>query len=146
MRRAHFPPERNHLAAHLTMFHHLPPSVGAELAQRLGALARAPAPRARVSGLRSLGRGVALVIESPALEDLRAELADAFDALLTPQDRQRWRPHITIQNKVEPPVARALLAELERDFRPRPLRIAGLAAWNYLGGPWGLRGRYAFRG
>ena len=26
-RRAHFPPERNQLAAHLTMFHALPPSL-----------------------------------------------------------------------------------------------------------------------
>ena len=31
LRREHFPPERSHLAAHLTLFHHLPdePTVGA---------------------------------------------------------------------------------------------------------------------
>ena len=40
LRQRHFPPERNHLAAHLTMFHHLPPSVAPELKQRLAAEVR----------------------------------------------------------------------------------------------------------
>ena len=58
-RRAHFPPERNILAAHLTMFHALPPSVEPELRRRLAAVADRPAPRAMLAGLRSLGSGVA---------------------------------------------------------------------------------------
>ena len=44
-RRAYFPPERNQLAAHLTMFHHLPPTLAPELRQRLVAETRGiPAP------------------------------------------------------------------------------------------------------
>jgi hypothetical protein len=46
------------------------------------------------------------------------------------------RLHITIQNKVEPGEAGALYATLARTFRPRPLAIAGIAVWRYLGGPW----------
>jgi hypothetical protein len=36
LRRAHFPPDRNQLPAHLTLFHHLPPSLLAEIDSRLG--------------------------------------------------------------------------------------------------------------
>lgn len=145
-RRAYFPPERNVLAAHCTLFHHLPPSIGDELHHRLAEEARAPRPTARLAGVMSLGRGVAYRIESAELAAIRARLAEAFAGLLVPQDAGGWRAHVTVQNKVEPAVARALKAALERDFAPRPLVIAGLAAWDYLDGPWGLRGRFMFRG
>ncbi|MGN6819107.1 MAG: 2'-5' RNA ligase family protein, partial [Sphingomonas sp.] len=71
-RAAYFPPERNMLPAHLTMFHHLPPSLDAEVRQRLGEISREGAPVARIAGLVSLGRGVAYRIDSPELEDRRA--------------------------------------------------------------------------
>ncbi|MFV0622794.1 2'-5' RNA ligase family protein [Sphingomonas sp. ac-8] len=145
LRRRHFPPERNQLAAHLTLFHHLPPDLAPELRQRLAAETRGvPAPRARIAGLLNLGRGVALRIESLELETIRGRLAEAFAGLLTPQDRAGWRPHVTIQNKVEPARVRALLAELEPDFRPRPIAIAGLASWWYRGGPWEAISRHNF--
>lgn len=144
-RRAYFPPERNVLAAHCTMFHHLAPELAAELKRRLNALTRGVmAPVARVGGLLNLGRGVAYRIESPELESMRAELADAFAPMLTPQDRAGWRPHVTIQNKVEPAAARALLTELSAGFAPRPLKIAGLANWWYRGGPWEAFSRHMF--
>jgi hypothetical protein len=135
-RRVHFPAERNLLPAHLTMFHHLPPSLADEVRQRLGELAREGTLAARIAGVISLGRGVAYRIDSPELEDRRAWLADGWADVLTPQDRAPWRPHVTIQNKVEPAQARALLERLKRDFRPRPLAIAGFAGWYYRGGPW----------
>ncbi len=135
-RRVHFPPERNHLAAHLTLFHHLPPTVEAELRQRLRAACEGPAPRAEIVAPYSLGRGVAYRVQSPELEAIRGELAHAFAGLLTPQDQAGWRPHVTIQNKVEPAAAKALLANLNTGLSPRPLAIAGLAAWHYRGGPW----------
>ena len=145
LRKTHFPPERNLLAAHLTMFHHLPPSLEAELKQRLSAETRGvPAPAARIDGLMSLGRGVAFRIESPELEDIRDRLRDSFAAMLTPQDAAGWRPHVTIQNKVEPYQAKALQADLEAVFRPRPAPIAGLAAWWYRGGPWEALSRHMF--
>ena len=71
-----FPPERNHLAAHLTLFHALP---GAQHQPIVAALqeiaARTPPVPARTDGLRFLGAGVAVGVHSPALETLRAELA-----------------------------------------------------------------------
>ena len=145
LRRIHFPPERNLLDAHLTLFHHLPPSIAEELKDRLRAETRGiPAPRAKVSGLMSLGRGVAYRIEAPALSAIRERLCEAFSGLLMPQDGGRWRPHVTIQNKVTPSLAKVVLAALSRDFRPREVEIAGLASWWYRGGPWEPHSRHMF--
>jgi len=146
LRTAHFPPERNQLDAHLTMFHAIPPLLEEELRHRLAALAAEVAPvRATVSGLMNLGGGVAYRIVSDELDSIRSELADAFRGHLTQQDSHGWRPHITVQNKVTSSVAIATLAALERDFTPRPLAVTGLAYYHYEGGPWRLGRRYAFR-
>lgn len=145
LRRAHFPPERNHLAAHLTMFHHLAPALAPELKWRLSEATRGvPAPQARLAGLINLGRGTAFRIDSPGLAAIRAELADAFAAMLVPQDKAGWRPHVTVQNKVAPADAKALMAQLEPLAAPRPVRIAGLASWWYRGGPWAPLSRHMF--
>ena len=145
LRRQHFPPERNQLDAHLTMFHHLAPSLESELKRRLAGESRGvKAPAARLAGLITLGAGVAFRIESPDLADIRDRLADAFAPMLTPQDRAGWRPHVTVQNKVQPAEAKALLRTLELDFSPRPVVIAGLASWRYRGGPWEPLSRHMF--
>lgn len=144
LRRLHFPPERNVLRAHLTLFHHLPQTVERELRTHLKAVTKAFAPPASLAGVMSLGRGVAFRIRSDELEAIRAEIAARFASLLIPQDKAGWRPHVTVQNKVEPTVARALQAELEAGFKPRAVTIAGLAIWHYLGGPWALSGAWRF--
>lgn len=145
LRKRYFPQERNHLDAHLTLFHHLPPTALPELKQRLSAATRGVrAPRAEAARLINLGRGVAIRIVSPGLEAVRAELGAAFAAMLTPQDRAGWRPHVTIQNKVSPVEAKEALAALSASFTPRSVRIAGLATWYYRGGPWQAIQRYMF--
>jgi hypothetical protein len=52
---------------------------------------------------------------------------------------------MTIQNKVAPKAAKALLEELEEAFVPRRLKIAGLASWWYRGGPWEPLSEHLFR-
>ncbi|EQB14406.1 2'-5' RNA ligase family protein [Sphingobium lactosutens] len=146
LRRAHFPPERNWLSAHITLFHHLPPSALDEIAGRLKRLCAGPPPTARLTDVMLLGRGVAYRVDSPELLAMRSELADAFAGMLTPQDQAKPRLHITVQNKVTPDVAKALAQQLRADFRARPIAIAGLAAWHYRGGPWDLAMKAMFRG
>ena len=146
LRRAHYPPERNQLPAHLTMFHALPPSAEGEVRRSLARLAVEAPPRASIEGVMNLGGGVAFRIESPDLDAMRSELAANFRGLLSAQDSAGWRPHVTIQNKVAPKVARELVRKLERDFRPRPLAISGLALHRYLDGPWERISSYPFRG
>jgi hypothetical protein len=146
MRRTHFPAERNHLSAHLTMFHALPPSVEGEVRATLARLGTEPPPRASIEGLMNLGGGVAFRVASQDLDRIRGELAQDFHGLLSAQDSGGWRPHVTIQNKVPPKDARALLARLEADFRPRPLGVSGLGLHRYLGGPWEKLAIIPFRG
>jgi hypothetical protein len=146
LRRAHYPPERNRVPAHLTLFHHLPPGVQGELGRRLSEYAATPPPAAAIAGIIDLGGGTALRVESEGLEDIRYDLALALQGLLTPQDRAPWRPHVTVQNKVEPREAKALQARLRAGFERRPLTIKGLALWRYLDGPWEPVRSWTFRG
>jgi hypothetical protein len=145
LRRDHYPAERNLVPAHLTLFHQLPPSVEGELSRRLAEAAAAPPPPARVTGIMNLGGGTALRVESAALAAIREALAEAFHGLLMPQDQAAWRAHITVQNKVEPRLARALQRQLAATFEPRPLAIRALASWRYLGGPWERLKEHPFR-
>lgn len=146
LRRTHFPPERNVLKAHLTMFHALPPSAESEARRRLAEFARQRPPKASLESLMDLGGGVAFRVVSAELDAIRSDLADSFHGLLSAQDAQGWRPHVTIQNKVPAKEARALLAELEAGFIPQPLKIHGLGLRRYLGGPWERQAIYPFRG
>lgn len=146
LRRAHFPPERNLVPAHVTLFHALP---GGEIAAIAGALAEAcaavpPAVPLRLGPPCFLGRGVALEVAAPALAALRAGLATRWRPWLTRQDAQGWRPHATVQNKVAPETARALHATLAATLPPREARAEGLLLWHYRGGPWEAARRFGF--
>ena len=139
LRRAHFPPERNVIPAHLTLFHALPGEQAAAIRETLRSLgAVTPALALRFPTLRFLGRGVALEVESRELIGLRRQLASAWSSWLGAQDRQGYRPHITIQNKVAPEQARELYAALTASWEPFGAAGEGLLLWRYLGGPWEL--------
>ena len=127
------------------MFCSLPPSAEPEVRRSLSRAAAAPAPRAEISGATDLDSGVALRVSSPELEQIRDGLADKFHGLLSAQDSGRWAPHVTIQNKVEPRAARALLRQIRAQFEPRPLRIAGLGLVRYVEGAWQPLAGYRFR-
>ena len=137
LRQQHFPPAINYLAAHLTLFHHLPGSELAAVRAHLQAVVQARPPLALcVTGLRSLGRGVAFNLENDELRALHRQLQADFAPHLTPQDRQKLQPHITIQNKVAPAAARPLLATMQAAFAPFGALGTGLHLWAYRGGPW----------
>ena len=147
LRQAHFPPARNHLSAHLTLFHALPGEHAEAVAANLAAACAGTAPVAlRFGGLRSFGKGVAYAVESPALGRLRTFLVGNWHRWLTAQDRAGFRPHVTVQNKVEPPEARALFEQLQAGFAPWEGVGEGLLLWRYRGGPWEAEGEFPFRG
>ncbi|PJJ59878.1 2'-5' RNA ligase family protein [Hymenobacter chitinivorans] len=137
LRRRHFPPERNYLDAHLTLFHHLPGPEQAAITGLLSEYARGLAPLPlQVSGLQFLGQGVAYRVGNEAVEALHRDLQQAWWPWLTPQDQQKRRPHVTIQNKVRPEVARALYQQLTETFEPFAATGTGLQLWAYRNGPW----------
>lgn len=147
LRRAHFPPERNHLHAHVTLFHAFAPSLLEELTTFLPRISGEFAPPGgEITGLMDLGTGTAIALTSPALLTLRAIIADHFRGSLTAQDVHEPRPHITIQNKVTKREARALQASLAPVIQPRRFAFPALELHQYRGGPWELVKRCAFRG
>ena len=73
-----------------------------------------------------LGGGVAFRIGSDGLRDIRAEIADRLQGLLTAQDAAGWSAHVTIQNKVPPREAKASIRALGNGFADRPVKITGI--------------------
>ncbi len=146
MRRQHFPPALNKVPAHVSLFHNLPGASADQILETTSACCDGYvgfdlAPL----GPRCLGRGVAIAYEGAELLSLRAALAREWMAWLTPQDRQPFRPHVTIQNKVAPNVARDLTDKMRTVALP-VCRVEGLTIWRYLGGPWAWIATCAFRG
>lgn len=147
LRRRHFPPERNKIGAHITLFHHLPPQALDEIkAAVVGLTSISPKPEAHLSGLIHLGKGVAYRLHAPDLLTLRMELADRFAGLLVAQDQQTPRLHITVQNKVIPREAQRLFDELSADFESRPFAVHGIGLHYYVDGLWQDIGAWPFRG
>lgn len=142
LRRTHFPPERNHIPAHLTLLHRLPGDREAEIVADVEEVCERQA-RITPTGLLFLGRGVAYTLDSPDLEAVRGRLAEEWAPWLTAQDHQRFRPHVTVRNKVAPEKARALHEELRAEA-PFEVRGESLKLWRYAGGPWEPAGTYPF--
>ena len=92
---------------------------------------------------RFLGRGVAFEVACPPLVALRGAMAADWRDRLTAQDRQGYRPHVTIQNKVSPNEARATQERLKHHL-PIVGEIEGLRLWHYRGGPWDEAGWFRF--
>lgn len=147
LRQCHFPPDRNLVSAHITLFHHLPPQALDEIRSAvIAATGSLPKPPAKLDGLIHLGRGVAYRLHAPELLALRMELADRFAGLLVAQDQQTPRLHITVQNKVPAREARRLFEELSAGFEPRPFALHGIGLHYYDDGPWQDIGAWPFRG
>ena len=144
-REAYFPPERNYLQAHVTLFHALPAELEEDLLQELEAIAREYEPYpVKVTEVKSMGKGVAVVLHSKLTKALHRRLQQRYREHLTPQDAQGLWLHVTVQNKVTPAEAKATLRELEDKFEPWEARATGLRLWRYRGGPWEAVCSFAF--
>jgi len=151
LRRAHYPVERNHLHAHVTLFHAFAPSLLEDLRNFLPrVVAEFAAPVGAVSGVMDLGTGTAIALRAPHLLELRGLIAEHFHGSLTVQDLYEPRPHITIQNKVTKAEARKLQASLGPVLAPWIAKgrftFPALELHRYCGGPWERLGIYSFRG
>ncbi|GMU09165.1 2'-5' RNA ligase family protein [Corallococcus caeni] len=146
LRRRYFPPERNVIPAHVSLFHHLPASEQAAVEAALEVVTERPAPTLRFGKLRSLGRGMVVDVEAQGLVPVHRELTRAFVEWLTPQDRQPFRPHVTLMNKATVEEAKAALVELGAGWASFESPAPALLLWRYLGGPWELVRRFPFTG
>ena len=146
LRRRHYPPERNRLRAHVTLFHALPPSAEAEVRRLLADLAARPPVPARISGIMNLGRGTAFDVASPEMVALHGQMTERLHGLLGVQEDRKLRLHITVQNKVQPAAARALQNELRTTLEKQEFRFRGFGLYAWEGGLWRPIAEYPFRG
>lgn len=147
LRRAHYPPERNWLKAHVTLFHSFAPSLKEELPRYLSAMAAEYAPpTAEVTGLMDLGGGTAIAVRSSGLLAVRQRIAEHFWDMLTRQDKGGKRLHITIQNKLERRDASALQRSLEPVLPHPHFRFTGLGLYIYRNPHWEAVSTWKFRG
>lgn len=146
LRQQYFPPERNFLPAHITLFHALPNTQLEEIQESLEECAnQTPVLYLTFPKLRFLGRGVAIEVGCPELIQLRQQLGDRWHDDLNRQDQQPYHPHITIQNKVPPDEAKQVYEQLAKDWQPCTGYGEGLLLWYYQGGPWELVEEFAFQ-
>ncbi|MCF0041455.1 2'-5' RNA ligase family protein [Dyadobacter fanqingshengii] len=135
LRRQHFPAERNYLNAHLTLFHALPHEPW--IIEDLRELAKDQTPfEATAQTIISLGGGTAFKISSAELPAFHQKLRERWFEFLSRQDQQKRNFHITVQNKVDPQLAKKLQSELAQTFKPFSFIVTGFQLWRYLGGPW----------
>lgn len=139
-----FPAGRTVIGAHVTLFHALPAATEAAVTGELATAAAALEPfPVEVAELMSLGGGVAYRLRSAELLALHRRLQASWWDRLTPQDRQGFRPHVTVQNKVGPERARRTLEQLRERFAPFETTARAVRLWRYDGGPWTPRERFA---
>ena len=98
----------------------------------------------RVAEVRSIGRGVAFFLEATSAKAVHRRLSDTFAEHLSSQDRQGFRPHVVVQNKVAAQQAKETLALLQRTFEPWMCDAVGFDLWRYLNGPWEHLRRFSF--
>lgn len=144
-RRRYFPARLNRIPAHISLFHALPGEELVAIRERLAAEAAVVGRFAvEVYDLMRLGRGVAYRVRAPQLLELHGRLRAAWLPSLSRQDMQPFHPHVVVQNKVDPPEARALYDRLSGGFRPWEAEAASLLLWHYEGGPWTPAGVFPF--
>lgn len=145
LRQRHFPPERNFLDAHVTLFHSLPAEYNQRICEDLRRVCSEQTEfRVVLPELKHWGKGVFAILDSSDLLRVRAALAETWNEHLTAQDKQGYRPHVTIQNKVLPEEARLLHENLSATWQPLEGEALGLHLWRYEGGPWSSEDQFTF--
>ena len=143
LRNLHFPGHANYLEAHITLFYHLP-SDQPLIIDVIKESAKHKPMNLEITQVSNFGNAVAFIVNSPALSTLHGRLQKAFSPFLISQDRNKLRPHITVQNKVTAFKAKQTHELLSRDFTPFAIKGIGLKTWSYLKGPWREREFFPF--
>jgi 2'-5' RNA ligase len=146
LRRRYYPPERNCVPAHVTLFYRLPGSHAREIKALLSQVAAEEEPmEIAVGAVKAMERGVAILLHSPRLFALRGALAEEWWPWLTDQDRAGFRPHVTIQNNVSAAEAQRTQTAVAAELRLSRIRGLGLHLWRYRDGRWEYERLFRFR-
>lgn len=158
LRRRHFPPRLNKLSSHLTLFHALPGEHLAEIKRDLEAVATATPAfsiEARPPPFR-MRKGVAISVspvgagggdDEDHIHLVFAQLRSRWLPWLSAQDRDHaFRPHYTVQNKVnDPAVVDRCFREIDTTFPGSTGQARGLSLYLYDRGWWKWEDEFLFR-
>jgi 2'-5' RNA ligase len=147
LRREHYPPERNLVPAHVTLFHSLPSGHAREVRALLNAISAKQKPlEVSVGEVRTTERGVAIFLHSPQLHAFRETLAAEWWPWLTDRDTAGFVPHVTIQSNVSAGEAGRTRASVAGRLRVSRIRGVGAHLWRYREGRWEDAQLFRFRG
>lgn len=135
LREQYFPPERNYLQAHMTLFHALPDEEETVAAIESFAARQKEFP-VFAERIVSIGNGTAVKLYSKELSNFHLSLQHVFAGLLSAQDKQKLWPHVTIQNKVDKDIAKKTFEKVNTSFQPFEFTAFGIESYWYCGGPW----------
>ncbi|MGH6926111.1 MAG: 2'-5' RNA ligase family protein [Propylenella sp.] len=146
LRRRYYPPQRNLVPAHVTLFYRLPEDRRREIRALLAQVAAGEKPfDIGGVGVKAIERGVAILLHSPRLNQLRAGLAEEWWPWLTEPDRAGFQPHVTIQINVSEGEAHRTQKAVAAELRLSRIRALGLHIWRYRDGRWEDERLFRFR-
>ena len=136
-RERHFPPARNFIQVHVTLFQQLADHAHLRLLADLAAEASTvPVLTFEATGIVDFGGGAAIEVACPSARELQTRLRRRWSDILTPGDDRPRQLHVTVQNKVYRDTARKTQAALRAGFTPWQGLFDRLLLWHYRGGPW----------
>ena len=146
LRERYFPRELNRLDAHIALFRALPGSRLPRIKEDIASLVATQAPfsiLAKETFRMKRGAGIR-VFDSGHMQSIYARLSAQWKEFLSQQDRG-FKPHYTVQNKVEDEaVVQRTMEELGDKFTDSPGRVLGLRLWRYAKGNWKHDQDFAF--
>lgn len=147
IRARYFPPHLNKISAHVTLFHALPGSRLATIEDDIDYLCtKAKAFEIEIKKPFLLGKGgVGLRVAAPEAKRIHTHLKGEWKKFLSKQDNGGFKPHYTVQNKVEPEVAKATLETLEKEVEDMQGLVDGLTLWRYDKGYWKDKKDFVFK-
>ncbi|MCS6986527.1 MAG: 2'-5' RNA ligase family protein [Sphingomonadaceae bacterium] len=131
LRRRYYPPARNRVPAHLTLFRQLPGPALDEVTDAIAQEAvRTPPFPFQLLPPRAWGGAIVLPVTSEDLMDLHARLAERMALLLGAADRGPYRPHVTLANHLDLDARPVVLGALSARWpRPEGAVAEGLTLW-----------------
>ena len=146
LRERHFPPARNFIPVHVTLFQQLPTHEQPRILGDLATEAKTASLPFAATGILDFAGGAAIDLECPEGVVLQQRLRRSWRDILSDSDDRKRKLHVTIQNKTDRDSAKRTQAALRAGFTPWRGFLDRLILWHYRGGPWERIATIALKG
>jgi hypothetical protein len=147
LRKQHFPPEVNYISARLSVFHALPRTMIEQVDSVLTTrTAQHRLIESQVTGVKSLGRGVAFVIPCGELEAPAGRTSGGVERRSDAGGSEQVETSRHDPEQGDSRSRESFAGHVGVEVRTRHITVRGLDLWHYNGGPWELARSYQFTG